>query len=195
MVMPLANLKAIYELLFRDGIIVVKKDRRPQSMHPDLKGVNNLKVIRTMGSLKSKGYVRETFAWKHGYYYLTNEGILYLRDYLHLPPEIMPTTLHRICCPPSSARVQRVKGQTSSMSELKARGIKQDLMDRDIYRHKKQPDRLPKTFRVIHLIFNEHLIPSVIPQKYIYTARLIPGRSIMCCINNNRDCRTTLYIS
>ena len=27
--------------------------------------------------------------------YLTNEGIQYLRDYLHLPPEIVPTTLKR----------------------------------------------------------------------------------------------------
>ena len=27
--------------------------------------------------------------------YLTNEGIQYLRDYLHLPPEIVPPTLKR----------------------------------------------------------------------------------------------------
>ena len=27
--------------------------------------------------------------------YLTNEGIQYLRDYLHLPPEIVPSTLKR----------------------------------------------------------------------------------------------------
>lgn len=40
-------------------------------------------------SLKSRGYVTEQFAWRHYYWYLTNEGIQYLRDYLHLPPEVM----------------------------------------------------------------------------------------------------------
>ncbi len=35
------------------------------------------------------------FAWRHYYWYLTNEGIQYLRDYLHLPPEIVPSTLKR----------------------------------------------------------------------------------------------------
>merc|ERR1712130_879577 len=32
---------------------------------------------------------------RHFYWYLTNEGIQYLRDYLHLPPEIVPSTLKR----------------------------------------------------------------------------------------------------
>jgi small subunit ribosomal protein S10e len=45
--------------------------------------------------LKSRGYVKEQFAWRHYYWYLTNEGIQYLRDYLHLPPEIVPSTLKR----------------------------------------------------------------------------------------------------
>ena len=45
--------------------------------------------------MKSRGYVREQFAWRHYYWYLTNEGIQYLRDYLHLPPEIVPSTLKR----------------------------------------------------------------------------------------------------
>uniref|UniRef100_A0A4W5RTK3 Plectin/eS10 N-terminal domain-containing protein n=1 Tax=Hucho hucho TaxID=62062 RepID=A0A4W5RTK3_9TELE len=72
MVMPLADLRTIYELLFRDGVMV---------------------VIRAMGS---KGFVWETFAWKHSYWYLTNEGILYLRDYLRLPPEIVPSSLQHV---------------------------------------------------------------------------------------------------
>lgn len=45
--------------------------------------------------MKSKGYVKEQFAWRHFYWYLTNEGIEYLRGYLHLPPEIVPSTLKR----------------------------------------------------------------------------------------------------
>lgn len=39
-------------------------------------------------SLKSRGFVSEQFAWRHFYWYLTNEGIGYLRNYLHLPAEV-----------------------------------------------------------------------------------------------------------
>merc|ERR1711931_535329 len=52
-----------------------------------------------MLSLKSRGYVRENFAWRHYYWYLTNEGIQYLRDFLHLPPEIVPATLRKATKP------------------------------------------------------------------------------------------------
>lgn len=52
-------------------------------------------VIYPLQSLKSCGYVKEQFAWRHFYWYLTNEGIQYLRDFLHLPPEIVPATLRR----------------------------------------------------------------------------------------------------
>ncbi|XP_058114773.1 small ribosomal subunit protein eS10z-like [Magnolia sinica] len=45
-----------------------------------------------MQSFKSKEYVRETFAWMHYYWYLTNDGIKFLRTYLNLPSEIVPTT-------------------------------------------------------------------------------------------------------
>ncbi|KAH7550229.1 hypothetical protein JRO89_XS13G0157600 [Xanthoceras sorbifolium] len=48
-----------------------------------------------MQSFKSKEYVRETFAWMHYYWYLTNEGIEFLRAYLNLPSEIVPATLKK----------------------------------------------------------------------------------------------------
>lgn len=132
MMMSLADLRMIYELLFRDGVVVAKKEKRPQSMHPDIKVVSNLKVIRALGSLKSKGYVRETFAWKHAYYYLTNEGTVYLRNYLHLPPEIMPAPLQRVHRFASSARVQTVKGPSSYIPKPKP-GREQAMMDGCVY--------------------------------------------------------------
>ena len=55
----------------------------------------SVQVIKALTSLKSRGYVKEQFAWRHYYWSLTNEGIQYLRDYLHLPPEIVPATLKR----------------------------------------------------------------------------------------------------
>ena len=54
-----------------------------------------------MQSLKSRGYVREQFAWRHFYWSLTDEGIEYLRDYLHLPTEVVPNTLKRALPAPS----------------------------------------------------------------------------------------------
>ncbi|XP_030897271.1 plectin isoform X4 [Leptonychotes weddellii] len=96
MLMPLDQLRAIYEVLFREGVMVAKKDRRPRSLHPHVAGVSNLQVMRAMASLRARGLVRETFAWRHFYWYLTNEGIAHLRQFLHLPPEIVPASLQRM---------------------------------------------------------------------------------------------------
>merc|ERR1712173_252264 len=93
MLMSKKNLVAIYENLFKEGCMVAKKDTHAPK-HPELE-VPNLQVIKSLTSLKSRGYVKEQFAWRHYYWYLTNEGIQYLRDYLHLPPEIVPSTLKR----------------------------------------------------------------------------------------------------
>ncbi|XP_047666901.1 plectin isoform X10 [Tachysurus fulvidraco] len=146
MLMPLDSLRAIYERLFRDGVMVAKKDKRPQTKHPEIPGVGNLQVIRAMGSLKSRGFVRETFAWRHFYWYLTNEGIVYLRDYLHLPPEIVPTPLQRVRRPAATlsiaqraARVQTVEGPTSYVSKPGRVGAESQeaLLERQGYRHKR----------------------------------------------------------
>jgi small subunit ribosomal protein S10e len=50
--------------------------------------VPNLHVMNVMKSLKSREYVRETFSWQYYYYYLTDEGIEYLRSFLNLPSTI-----------------------------------------------------------------------------------------------------------
>ncbi|XP_041039513.1 40S ribosomal protein S10-like [Carcharodon carcharias] len=96
MLMPLQQLRAIYELLFRDGVMVAKNDRRPQSQHPELGDVTNLQVIQALRSLKCRGFVRESFVWKHHYWYLTDEGIRFLQQFLHLPADIVPVSLHRV---------------------------------------------------------------------------------------------------
>merc|ERR1712179_63280 len=93
MLMPKKNRVAIFEYLFKEGVLVAKQDFTAPK-HPDI-DVPNLHVIKALTSLKSQGYVREQFAWRHYYWYLTNEGIQYLRDYLHLPAEIVPATLKR----------------------------------------------------------------------------------------------------
>merc|ERR1712121_502492 len=94
MLMSKQNRKTIYEKLFNEGVLVAMKDTHAPK-HPEIPDVPNLQVIKALTSLKSRGYVREQFAWRHYYWYLTNEGIQYLRDFLHLPPEIVPSTLKR----------------------------------------------------------------------------------------------------
>jgi len=94
MLMPKKDRIAIYEYLFKEGVMVAEKDFHAPK-HPALEKVANLHVIKALQSLKSRGYVKEQFAWRHYYWYLTNEGIQYLRDFLHLPPEIVPPTLKR----------------------------------------------------------------------------------------------------
>ena len=101
--MPKKNQRAIYEHLFKEGVMVAKKDHHAPK-HPELETVPNLHVIKALNSLKSRGYVKEQFAWRHYYWYLTNEGISYLRSYLHLPPEIVPSTLKRQVRPDARAR-------------------------------------------------------------------------------------------
>lgn len=168
MVMPLRALRAIYEVLFRDGVMVAKKDKRPQTMHPEIEGVSNLQVIRAMGSLKSRGCVKETFAWRHFYWYLTNEGIVYLRDYLHLPPEIVPASLQRVRRPAATlaiahraAKVQSIEGPTSYVPKPGRRGeveSQEAVAERRSYRHRmmgagereSESDRTPR-FRGRHM--------------------------------------------
>ncbi|KAM3873606.1 plectin-like [Diretmus argenteus] len=162
MVMPMKDLRAIYELLFRDGVMVAKKDKRPQTKHPEIPSVGNLQVIRAMVSLKSRGYVKETFAWRHFYWYITNEGIVYLRDYLRLPPEIVPSSLQRVRRPAATlavahraARVQSVEGPTSYVPKPGGRDGTESheaFAERQGYRHKKMgtgeeesySDRVPR---------------------------------------------------
>ncbi|XP_012280107.1 40S ribosomal protein S10 [Orussus abietinus] len=114
MLMPKKNRVAIYEYLFKEGVMVAKKDYHAPK-HPELEAIPNLQVIKAMQSLKSRGYVKEQFAWRHFYWYLTNEGIEYLRGYLHLPPEIVPSTLKRQV-PSGTARPRPAAGPRGESS-------------------------------------------------------------------------------
>ncbi|KAL7261878.1 hypothetical protein ACSBR1_000302 [Camellia fascicularis] len=79
------------------GVFYAKKDYN-FAKHPDI-DVPNLQVIKLMQSFKSNKYVRETFAWMHYYWYLTNNGIEFLKTYLNLPSEIVFNTLKRAASP------------------------------------------------------------------------------------------------
>ncbi|WEW60653.1 hypothetical protein PRK78_006140 [Emydomyces testavorans] len=87
---PKADRKKIHEYLFREGVLVAKKDfNLPKHFDIDTK---NLYVIKACQSLTSRGYVKTRFSWQYYYYTLTPEGLEYLREWLHLPAEIVPAT-------------------------------------------------------------------------------------------------------
>merc|ERR1711994_1015178 len=75
------------------GVLVAKKDPTMKK-HPRIE-VPNVQVIKLMTSLKSRGFIKEKFSWQYLYYSLTNHGIDYLREYLHVSGETVPVTLRK----------------------------------------------------------------------------------------------------
>ena len=85
---------AILTYLFKEGVIVAKKDWN-LAKHPEVEEATNLEVIKLMTSLTSKDLVSCRFSWKHYYWFLNDEGIEWLREYLHLPADMVPNTLKK----------------------------------------------------------------------------------------------------
>ena len=75
-------------------MIVAKKDFNLPK-HPDVECASNLEVIKLMTSLTSRELVSCRFSWKHYYWFLNDDGIEYLREYLHLPADLIPNTLKK----------------------------------------------------------------------------------------------------
>lgn len=91
MFVPKENIKAVYRYILTEGVIVIKKDNMAPK-HLEIP-VPNIQVINILKSLRSRGCVTEQFSWSHYYYCLTDDGILYLRKYLHLPDNVIPATV------------------------------------------------------------------------------------------------------
>ncbi|KAI5289935.1 hypothetical protein KEM54_002858 [Ascosphaera aggregata] len=72
------------------GVLVAKKDFNLPK-HGDI-DTKNLYVIKACQSLTSRGYLKTRFSWQYYYYTLTPEGLDYLREWLHVPAEIVPAT-------------------------------------------------------------------------------------------------------
>ncbi|KAG5520145.1 hypothetical protein PMAC_001221 [Pneumocystis sp. 'macacae'] len=136
MIIPKSNRKKIYELLFKDGTLVAKKDfNSPSSV--EFQTISNLQVIKICQSLASRGYLKTQFSWQYYYYTLTNEGIDYLREWLHLPNEIVPNTCKR------HARQQITRMPRTDI--YRSRSDKYDYRHRD-YIEKKEGNIAPGDF-------------------------------------------------
>ncbi|KAG1729868.1 Plectin/S10 domain-containing protein [Suillus paluster] len=109
MIITKQNRRTIYENLFKEGVLVAKKDYNAPK-HEEL-DVPNLQVIKAMQSLTSRGLVKTQFSWQ----------------WLHLPNEIVPSTHKRAARAPRPATVRPGGGEGAYRAP---RG------DRDDYRKK-----------------------------------------------------------
>jgi len=125
MLIPKADRKKIHEYLFREGVLVAKKDfNLPKHHEIDTK---NLYVIKACQSLTSRGYVKTQFSWQYYYYTLTEAGLSYLREWLHLPAEIVPAT---------HVKQQRSNVPPRGMGGDERRGPRREGGDREGYRRR-----------------------------------------------------------
>ncbi len=83
-----------------EGVITVQKDPRLENHH--ILSVKNVHVLDALRSLKSRGCVKEVYNWQWFYYFLTDDGIKYLRTYLLIDSEdVVPQTLKKPAGKPS----------------------------------------------------------------------------------------------
>ena len=91
MLVAKSDIKLIYQELLKEGVLVCPKDTR-LPVHQNV-SVSNLAVMNVMKSLKSRAFVTEQFSWQWYYFRVTDEGIAFLRSYLHAPETTIPATL------------------------------------------------------------------------------------------------------
>eukprot|EP00700_Malawimonas_jakobiformis_P001670 EC722071.1.p1 GENE.EC722071.1~~EC722071.1.p1 ORF type:complete len:189 (+),score=42.69 EC722071.1:53-568(+) len=93
MIIPKKNRQLVYTQLFKDGVMTAPVDMLLPK-HPQM-DVPNLEVLKLMESFVSKGLVKRQYAWRWAYWTLTDEGIAFLREYLHLAADVVPDTLKK----------------------------------------------------------------------------------------------------
>merc|ERR550537_895161 len=94
MIIDRKNRREILMNLFKEGVMVVEKNPF-KAQHSEELQVRNLECMSVCKSLTSKGYLMEKFNWQWHYYFLTNEGIEFLREQLGLPADVIPATLKK----------------------------------------------------------------------------------------------------
>jgi len=77
---------ATYTNLFKNGAVVIKREKQKQKKDESF----STKLL--LKSLHSKGLVKETFSWQFYYYTLNDEGVRYLQNYLNIPEKVVPMT-------------------------------------------------------------------------------------------------------
>ena len=97
-IIPKKNKDDLYRYLFTEGVLVCKKDRLGTwigKLGSKKFTMPNNHVMYLMRSMLSRGLIKEQFAWRHFYWYLNDEGIAHLREYLSLSETVVPDTLKK----------------------------------------------------------------------------------------------------
>mmetsp|Transcript_96475 Transcript_96475/g.133739 ORF Transcript_96475/g.133739 Transcript_96475/m.133739 type:complete len:181 (-) Transcript_96475:73-615(-) len=103
MLIPKKNRIAIYKHLYTEGVMCAK-DAKNAPKHHEL-DLPNLHVMKLMESLTSRDLVKKQYSWRWYYWYLTNEGVIYLREYLGtLPENVVPKTHVKQAARPQAPR-------------------------------------------------------------------------------------------
>jgi len=108
MLIPTKNIKAVLSYLFKEGVLVARKDYCLE--RHEVIEVPNLHVIRLLQSLKSKDLVKEQFCWQKFYWTLNDKGIDHLRNYLHVTEDTVPNTLKKPTKPQPAASIGNRRG-------------------------------------------------------------------------------------
>lgn len=133
MLIPKKNRLAIYSYLFNEGVLCCRKDL-VLTKHAQIE-CPNLHVAKLMQSLHSRNYVREKHSWGWNYYFLTDEGIEYLRNYLHVSADVVPATMKK-----------QTKAQAPPSFGSMSRQNREDRPRRDGYRGGKKDGDAPRGF-------------------------------------------------
>jgi len=120
MLIPKKNRLAVYSYLFKEGTIVVRKELVMEK-HPNIE-VPRLHVVKLMQSLNSRDLVKEQFNWQYLYYTLTDKGIEYLREYLHVSAETVPATLKKAAKPQPPPSFGRQRDDDGGRGRGRGRG-------------------------------------------------------------------------
>ena len=86
---PLKEKVKLYTHFLKEGVFACKKDNTSKNTIVD---IPNLHCFLIMRSLVSRKMATEIFSWQWHYYFLTKQGVEYLREYLGLPANIVPNT-------------------------------------------------------------------------------------------------------
>ncbi len=84
--------RKIYEYLLQEGVFCFQKDNMGKHEFLDIPNLHCFLVLR---SLLSRKFVTEVFVWQFHHYFLKNEGVKFLREFLGLPQTVIPNT-HKV---------------------------------------------------------------------------------------------------
>lgn len=82
MIIPKKERLAVYSELFKEGVMVAKKNTRGINHHI-LTDIQNLYVLEMMKSLKSRGYIKENFSWRWYYWYVALIFTIYVNTCIY----------------------------------------------------------------------------------------------------------------